>query len=109
MRASARVVLDSLDLVLAGRVASEIHDPDSPFVPAAAVPDSDLARVVPAADAVAFSWVCQGDVGSPFPEMVVDGSHQVPDAGCSGLVSAELDVGFFLGYGPFGKAGVELR
>lgn len=104
----AGVVLDPLDDMRAGRFALKVDDTDSPLVTTAAMPDGDSAAAVPATSRLALLREGQLVDGTALPEVVVDRSPQVSDAGCPGLVGAQLDAGLVTGWGRSeSDAGVE--
>lgn len=86
MGAAARVVLDSLDSVRAGEPAVEVNGPYPPLCTAAAMPDRDLAGIVAAALGHALLGEGQWQERPAFPQVVIDGTLQMSQAGGSRLV-----------------------
>lgn len=91
MRAAVRVVFDSLHNVLAGQVPLVVYDSYPPLVPAASVPDCDPACVVPASEMLPLALNGELEVWSALPQMVVDGTLEVAQTGCAGLVRSQWD------------------
>lgn len=89
VRRAARVVLDALDEVRAGRAPVEVDGADAPLGAAAAVPHRDAARVVAPAARLALLGDGERPVRPPAPQVVVDGPLEVADAGRPGLVRAQ--------------------
>lgn len=88
---SARVVLDALDEMGAWALADEVDDAYSALGAAAAMADGDAAMGIAAALAVALFRDGEGQKGTAFVEMVVDGAAQVTHTRGSGLVGAQVD------------------
>ena len=104
VRTPVRVVLDALDEVRPGKPAVEVDRPYPPLVAASAMPHGDLTKVVPATLGHALLGEGQRQERPTLPQMVIDGSLQMPHTGGPGLVGAEDDGGLPLGLGLSGHA-----
>ena len=92
MCAAVRVVLDALHCAWPGLQPAVVHRSDSSCMSSASMPDRDSAAVVAASFAVPFLRECEWVVRFAFPEMVVDGSFQMPHARSSRFVCTQDNV-----------------
>lgn len=91
VRAAVGIVLDTLNHLLARLLTLEIDNSYPPLVPAAAMSYSDLTSHVPASFSLTDLRIREHLEWSALPEMLVDGSLQVPQAWRPRLVGLHLD------------------
>lgn len=91
MGAPVGVILDSLNEVLSRCESLVVDYPYPPLVAAPTVPHSDPARVVSSTEMLAFFGERELEMGSAFPEVVVDGPLEMAETGGAWFVGFQRD------------------
>ena len=97
------IILDSFNGMFSRLQSEKIHGPYSSFCPVAAMPDCDFPTGIAAAYMLSFSGEGERTEWAAFEEVVVYGSSEVADSGCTRFVGAESEGGFDSVFGTFGS------
>lgn len=92
MGAPAGIILDSLDEMRPWRPPVKVDSTDSPLVATSAMPDRDAASVIPPALPLSLLGDRQWKMWPTLPQVVVDGSFEMPSAGCPRFVGSHHDL-----------------